>query len=243
MQTPRSLWPTTLAARPAPSPLALWRPAAALLAFAVLAGLAATRASAKEDKDAPPPKSIRVAVLPLVNESSDAGAARILEDVLKDELKKFDKRRATFLMPHDVERILTDHDALDRAYRITDQWAKRGTLDSTAASGLDTLLTVDDVLCVKIADWESNVVHQIGAGESSTTVGLGFALYDVRTMARVWFKNAREQRFAQEIDPSSGQITYDETGEIQTRSAIVAPRYQDVAADLVRDAFKKFPQK
>ena len=132
---------------------------------------------------------------------------------------------------------------LDRAYVITERWGKSSTLDSTAVGGLDSLLLVDDVLCVRISDWESHVVHQIGAGQSNTTVGLSLALYDIRSKRLVWSRSPREQRFSQELDASSGAVSYDETGDIQNQSAIAAPRYQDVAGDLVRNAFKKFPQK
>jgi hypothetical protein len=38
-------------------------------------------------------------------------------------------------------------------------------------------------------------------------------------------------------------VNYDETGFIQNRRASDPPRYEAVAADLIRDAFKKFPQK
>ena len=62
-------------------------------------------------------------------------------------------------------------------------------------------------------------------------------------MKRLWTKSPRQQQFAQEVDPSSGQITYDNSGNIQTKSAIAPPKYQEVADDVVRDAFKKFPDK
>lgn len=215
----------------------------ALAGAAAIVLLLAAPSPAKQAKEAPPAKPIRVAVLPPVNETAELGAAKILEDVLKDEFKEFDPKRASFLMPLDVERILEAHNALDRAYAITDRWAKHGTLDSTAVGGLDSLLHADAVLCVKIYEWENHIVVQIGAGESSTTIALAFTLFDIRSMKKAWHKEPREQRFAQEIDPSSGQVRYDDTGVIQTRSAIEPPRYQDVAADLVRMAFKKFPQK
>jgi len=215
----------------------------ALAGAAALVLLFAPFASARQAKEAPPAKSVRVAVLPLVNESGDFGAPKILEDVLKGQFKEFDPKRATFLMPPDVERILEAHNALDRAYAITERWAKSGTLDSTAVGGLDSLLQVDAILCVKVNEWENHIVNQIGAGESSTTIALAFTLFDIKSMKKAWHKEPREQRFAKEIDASSGAVNYDETGVIQTRSVISPPRYQDVAADLVRTAFKKFPQK
>jgi hypothetical protein len=74
-------------------------------------------------------------------------------------------------------------------------------------------------------------------------VGLSFACYDVRSMKQIWKKDPREQRFGQEIDPTSGSVNYDETGFIQNKRATDPPRYEAVASDLVRDAFKKFPEK
>jgi hypothetical protein len=38
-------------------------------------------------------------------------------------------------------------------------------------------------------------------------------------------------------------VNYDETGFIQNKRATDPPRFEDVAASLVRDAFKKFPTK
>jgi hypothetical protein len=38
-------------------------------------------------------------------------------------------------------------------------------------------------------------------------------------------------------------VAYDATGFIQNKRASDPPRYEDVASDLVRDAFRKFPGK
>jgi hypothetical protein len=217
-------------------------PRTALLALLALAAVLPSPAGAK-DAPAPKTKAIRVAIFPIINESPDPSATKIMEDVLKDQLGEIDKSRATFIYPADVERILSAHNAMDRVYRINDQWAKTATLDSTDVAGLDSLLVVNDILLAKVSEWETVIVHQIGAGQSNTTVGLRFGMYDIRTDALTWSKSPREQRFSREIDPSSSMIGYDGAGVIQNSQAIEPPRYQDVASDLVRDAFKKFPQK
>jgi hypothetical protein len=201
-------------------------------------------ARAGDDAPAPPPKkALRVAIFPVVNSSPDMGAAKIMEDIVKDQLKEVPETRATFLYSIDTDRILSTRNQLDREYRINERWAKSGTLDSTAVAGIDSVLLVDAILLVKVNEWENHRVPVIGAGESNTTVGLSFALYDARTMKRLWTKNPREQRFGQEIDPSSGAVSYDATGFIQNKRANDPPRYEDVAADLVRNGFKKFPLK
>jgi hypothetical protein len=217
----------------------------ALLALLALLALATLPPQAARAKDEPPPKlkAIRVAVFPIINESPDPGATKIMVDVLRDQLADIDKSRATFIYPADVERILTAHNVMDRVFRINEQWAKSATLDSADVVGLDSLLVVNDILLVKVSEWESVIVHQIGAGQSNTTVGLRFALYNIGTDALVWTKSPREQRFSQEIDPSSSMIGYDGAGTIQNSKAIEAPRFQDVASDLVRNSFKRFPQK
>jgi hypothetical protein len=197
---------------------------------------------AKEEKAAPAGPSIRVAVIPYVNATEELGASRIMEDILKSELKKMDAKRATFLLPADVERLLGDAEQTARIDQLGDRFSKYTTLDSAAVSGLDSLLMVDAVLLVKISEWENHRVPVVGAGQSSATVSLQFALYDVRTRALLWSKKPREQRFAAELDASSANVSYDDTGVIQRKSDNAPPRYETVAADLVRDAFKKFPR-
>lgn len=217
----------------------------AVAAFVLIAAspLGAAGSRAAEAPAAPPAKSIRVAVLPVENSSPDLGAAKIMGDILREQLRRVPPERATFLLPEDTERILASRNELNRAYALTERWAKRGTLDSTAAVGLDSLLMVDAILFVKVSEWENHRVPVVGAGESSATIGLAFAAYDVRTLKRLWAKNPREQRFGQEIDPSSGAVSYDATGFIQNKRANDPPRYEDVATDLVREAFKRFPAK
>ena len=197
---------------------------------------------AKDEKAAPAGPSIRVAVIPYVNTTEELGATRIMEDILRSELKKVDAKRATFLWPADVERLLGDAEQTARIDQLGDRFSQYSTLDSAAVSGLDTLLMVDAVLLVKISEWENHRVPVVGAGQSSATVGLQFALYDARTRALLWSKKPREQRFAAELDASSANVNYDETGVIQRKSDNAPPRYETVAADLVRDAFKKFPR-
>ena len=206
---------------------------------------AASAAKGAEVKlDAPPaPKGIRVAVLPVVNGSGEADADKIMEDVLQEQFNDVDRSKAVFLMPADVERVLDEANALDRASRITNRWAKTGALDSTAIGGLDSLLIADAVLCVKVSEWETKRYHNIGEGQSYTTVGLHFTLFGIRDKKKLWSKDVREQRLARELDLSSATVGYDETGRIQTPNANEPPRIHDVASDLVRDALKKFPTK
>jgi len=209
---------------------------AALALFAVAPGLA---------KDEKPKKGepIRVAIMPIINSSAELGATKIMEDIIRDRMKDVPTDRVHFLQPTDTERILSSHDLADRTYRLTDRWSKYGTLDSTAVEGLDSLLQSDAILFVKVAEWENVRVNVVGRGESNTTVGLQFALFDIKSLKETWNKEPREQRFAQEVDPSSGAVTYDETGYIQSRGVTDPPRYEDVASDLIRSAFKKFPDK
>jgi hypothetical protein len=206
-----------------------------------------TALAAKEPEiklDAPvATKGLRVAVLPVVNATSALDAEKIMGDVLRERLGDVDRSKAVFLMPGDVERILIDANTLDRASRVTDRWSKSGSLDSTAIGGLDSFLVADAVLCVKIGEWETNRVHNIGEGESSTTIGLHFALFGIKNMKKLWTKNVREQRFARELDLSNSTVGYDDTGRIQTSKANDPPRVHDVASDLVKDALKKFPTK
>lgn len=216
---------------------------AVALASAAALSPASAAEPAKEAAPPPPPKSIRVAILPVVNSSQDLGAAKIMGDILRESLKAVPAERATFLLPQDSERILTNQNELDRAYRLTERWSKHGKLDSTAVAGLDSILMVDAILLVKVGEWENHRVPVVGAGSSHTTVGLTFACYDVRSKARVWMKEPREQRFGQEIDPSSGSVSYDATGAIQSKRTNDPPRYEEVASDLVRSAFKRFPSK
>jgi hypothetical protein len=211
---------------------------AALLLLAMPVG----SLGAKEEKDPPAAPSLRVAVMPFVNSTEEQGADKIMEDVLKLELKKIDAKRATFIWPGDVERLLTDADQLARVDQLNDKFSKYSTLDSTAVAGIDSLLMVDAILLVKVSEWENHRVPVIGAGQSSATVGFSFALYDPKTKALLWFKKPREQRFAAELDASSANVNYDETGVIQRKADNAPPRYETVAADLVREAFKKFPR-
>jgi hypothetical protein len=188
-------------------------------------------------------KGIRVAVLHVVNATGEVEADRIMEDVLREQFREVDPKKAMFLLPGDVERVLADADALDRAWRVADRWARTGTLDSTAINGLDALLIADAVMCVKVSEWETKRYHNIGEGQSYTTVGLQFVLYNIRDKKKIWSKAVREQRLARELDLSSATIGYDETGRIQTAKANDPPRIAEVASDLVRDALKKFPTK
>jgi len=218
----------------------------AILAMAVLAFLfpSPVQAAKGDDKGNDSGKRpLRVAILPIVNNTQEYGASKILGDILAEQLKEMPESRATFLLPDDVERILTPVNQLGKSYAITDKWSKYATLDSTAIEGLDSLLTVNTILCVKINEWENHRVPVVGAGQSSATIGLAFALYDIRSKKLLWSKNPREQRFGAELDPSSANVNYDETGVIQRRSDSQPPRYEALAADLIRDAFKKFPQK
>lgn len=218
----------------------------AILALAALAFLlpAPARAGNDEGKGKDSGKHpIRVAILPFVNNTQELGATKMMDDILRDQLKEVSESRAVFLMPSDVERILTPIDQMGKAYAVTEQWAKLQTLDTTAVQGLDSMLTVDAVLCVKINEWENHRVVVVGTGQSSATVGLAFALYDIKSKKLLWSKAPREQRMAEELDVSSSNVNYDETGVIQRRSDSQPPRYEAVAGDLVRDAFKKFPQK
>jgi hypothetical protein len=218
-----------------------------LLVAAAPQGTATAADAAKSPEvklDAPPAtKGIRVAVLRVVNATGEAEADKIMEDVLRERFSEVDTKRAMFLMPADVERLLDDADALDRAWRVADRWGRTGTLDSTAVGGLDSLLIADAVLCVKVSEWETKRYHNIGEGQSYTTVGLQFALYGIRDKKKMWSKAVREQRLARELDLSSATIGYDETGRIQTAKANDPPRIAEVASDLVRDALKKFPNK
>lgn len=197
-------------------------------------------AYAKDEPAASSGPTMRVAIIPFANASEEPGASKIMEDILKAELKKMDAKRATFLYPGDVERLLGDADQTARIDALDDKFSKYGTVDSTAISGLDSLLMVNAVLLVKISDWENHRVNVIGAGQSSATVGFQFSLFDPRTKQLLWTKKPREQRFAAEVDASSAN--YDETGVIQRKTDNAPPRYESVAADLVRDAFKKFPR-
>ena len=210
-----------------------WFRTLAVLTFLLVA---VAPAQAKDEK------GLRVAIMPIVNSSPDVGAPKIMLDLLRDQLKSMPAERATFLYPPDTERLLADRDATDRGDVLLNTWSDNGTLDSTAAAGLDEIVTADALLFVKVSEWENTRVNTIGRGESHTTVGLQFALFDLKTGKKVWWRDPREQRFAQEIDVTSGTVNYDETGYIQSRNVTDPPRYEDVADDLVRNAFKKFPQ-
>jgi len=214
-----------------------------ILSSALAVLLLATVGAKAEKKEQAPERPIRVAVMPIVNGSPEIGATKIMEDILRDQLKDVPAERATFLKSTDTERLLTDRNALDRAYTLNERWSKYGALDTTAVAGLDSLLMVDAILYVRVSDWENVRVNVVGRGQSNTTVGLQFALYDLKSLKKTWSKDPRETRFAQEVDPTSGSVTYDETGYIQSRGATDPPRFEDVASDLVRTAFKKFPRK
>lgn len=218
-----------------------FRPLLLALAFSV-AVLALPALSRAKDKEPPPPaKAIRVGIMPLMNVTQETLADQVASQALRDQLEEFDAARATFLFPSDVQRVLSSRNEFQRAYSIAERWSKNGSLDSTAVAGLDTLLTVDAVLCVRISDWEVKHITVINAGQSYTTVGLQFALFDVRSKKLLWKKDARDQRFAPEYDVSSGTVSYDGTGTIQSRTTNEPPRPKDVLNDLIRSAFKKFP--
>ena len=147
-----------------------------MAAASALALILATGIAAKKEAPLPPAKPIRVAIMPVVNSSADVGAPKIMEDILHDRLKEIPADRATFLQPTDTERLLEARNASDKIYSLNDKWSKFGTLDSAAVDGIDSLLTADAILFVKVAEWENVRVNQIGHGESNTTVGLQFAL-------------------------------------------------------------------
>jgi hypothetical protein len=209
------------------------------IALLLLVLPAAVLADKKEEKSAP---VIRVAVLPIMNTTDDVGATRIMEDIIKDQLKKIDASRAHFLLSGDVERLLSDANQLARADQISDRWARTGAIDSSAVNGLDSLLMVDAILLVQVSEWENHRVPVVGQGQSHTTVALSFALVDVQNDRVIWSKRPREQRFAAELDVSSANVNYDETGVIQRKSDNAPPRFESVASDLIREAFKKFPR-
>ncbi|MGH7682135.1 MAG: hypothetical protein ACRENN_09125 [Candidatus Eiseniibacteriota bacterium] len=206
-----------------------------------LAFLAPATASAKDETVKGSP--IRVAIMPIMNSSAELSATKIMEDIIRERMKVVQTDRVHFLQPTDTERILASRNLADRADRLNDRWSKYGTIDTTAVEGLDSLLQSDAILFVKVVEWENLRVNVVGRGESNTTIALHFALYDLKTLREIWSKEPREQRFAQEVDPSSGSVTYDETGYIQSRGVTDPPRYEDVASDLIRSAFKKFPDK
>ena len=223
---------------------ALRRIAVSALSLAVgMLFVAAGDSAAKDEPAAAPTKAIKVAILPILNGSQDLGAPKIMGDILRDQLKNVPATRATFLLPFDSERVLRERNQLDLAYRLNEKWNKSGALDSAAVATIDSIFTLDAILFVRVNEWENHRVTVIGQGDSNTTVAFSFACYDVKTFKRIWFKEPREQRFGQEIDASSGSVNYDATGFIQNKRATDPPRYEDVAADLVRDAFKKFPAK
>lgn len=190
-----------------------------------------------------PAKGIRVAVLPLVNGTGEADVEKIMEDVLGEELRAVDVSRAVFLLPSDVERVLADANALDRADRVAGRWSRNGMLDSTAIAGLDSLLIADAVMVIKVTEWETKRVHNVGEGQSSTTVGLHLALFNIKDKKKIWSKDVRDQRMAREMDLTNSTVGYDGTGRIQTPGANEPPRIHDVVTDLLREALKKFPNK
>ena len=218
------------------------RTLAMALLLAACLPLSAAPAKEKEEKPAEPVKIIRVAVMPLMNRTQEALADQVVNEALREQLKEFDAAKAIFLLPNDVERVLATQNAYPRAGRIAERWSRDGKLDSTAVAGLDSLLGVDAVLCVKVFDWEMKRITVINAGQSYTTVGLEFALFDVREKQLLWKKAAREQRYADEYDITSGAVSYDETGTIQSRRTNEPPRPKDVTVDLIKSAFRKFPR-
>jgi len=187
-------------------------------------------------------KGLRVAVLRVVNATGEQDANKIMEDILREQFQEVPKERAVFLMPSDVERVLSDANT-DRADRVATRWSRYGTLDSTAMVGLDSLLVADAVLLIKISEWETKRAHNVGEGQSSTTIGLHMALYRIRDKKKLWSKNPRDQKFARELDLTNSTVGWDETGRIQTPRANEPPRVDEVASDLVREALKKFPDK
>src|SRR6185436_14133717 len=106
---------------------------------------------------------------------------------------------------------------------------------------LDSVLIADAVMLVQVTEWDTKRAHNIGEGQSSTTIGLRFAMYRLSDKKKLWWKDEREQRMARERDLSSATVGYDDTGRIQTAGATDPPRVHDVASDIVRDALKKFP--
>jgi hypothetical protein len=200
-------------------------------------------ATAKEPqpKDLPA-EPLRVAVMPLVNRTQETLADQVVNAVLKEQLSEFDEKRATFLLSTDVERILGAHDAYGRAIAVAERWARGSIPDSAAIPGLDTLLHADAVLMVAITDWETKRIAVINAGQSSTTIGLRFQLYDIRTRKSLWKKEVREERLADEYDISSGSTVFDETGTIRSRGTNEPPRPKDVTEDLVKSALRRFPR-
>lgn len=209
--------------------------------FLVLALPGASWAKDKKES-ALPEKPLRVAIMPIMNVTVEPLADEIVSQALRAQLSELDPARSTFLFPSDVQRVLSAHNEFQRAFAIAERWSKDGTLDSTAVEGLDTLLTVDAVLCARTSEWEVNHITVINAGQSYTTIGLQFALFDARTKKLLWKKDERLQRFAPEYDVSSGTVSYDATGTIRSRTTNEPPRPKDVANDLIRSAFKKFPK-
>lgn len=212
------------------------------LVLAALAPPSIASAKEKEAEASAPAKSIRVAVMPLMNRTQESLASQVVSAVLKEQLKEFDVERATFLLPMDVERVLGAHDQFHRAMAIAERWSQKEELDSTAAAAIDSFLDVDALLCVAISDWEVKRITVINAGQSSTTIGLRFALFDAHTGALLWKKNAHEERLADEYDISSGSVSFDQTGTIQSRRTNEPPRPKDVTESLFKTAFKKFPR-
>jgi hypothetical protein len=218
----------------------------AISLIALAAGSISAAPAAKEPEiklDAPPvAKVLRVAVLPLVNGTAEVDADKIMEDVLPERFAETDHEKFLFLLPSDVERILGDANALDRALRVTGRWSKNGGLDSAAVNGLDSLLVADTLFCFFLTEREHRDLHHPTL-LPYTTIGFHFALFGIRDKKKMWTKEVREQRLAREIDVTNSSVGYDETGRIQTAGANEPPRVEAVASDLVRDALKKFPNK
>jgi hypothetical protein len=210
------------------------------LPFLTLALPGASRAKDREEPTLPR-TPLRVAVMPIMNVTQEPLADQIVNQALQAQLSELDSARGTFLFSSDVQRVLSAHNQYYRAFAIAERWSKDGTLDSTAVDGIDTLLTVDAVLCARTTEWEVKHITVINAGQSYTTIGIQFALFDARTKNLLWKKDARLQRLAPEYDVSSGTVSYDATGTIRSRTTNEPPRPKDVANDLIRSAFKKFP--
>jgi hypothetical protein len=216
---------------------------ALMFLFAVALGKDEAAKSDDKGKGGAAGKALRVAILPPINRSAESLALDTINEALKSKVKALPPEKGTFILPDDAMRVLDQAGETDRGLRVTERWAKDGVLDSTALDGLDSLLLADAVLCVKVSEFEVKRITQIGAGESYTTIGLQFALFDLRDKKRLWSKEVREQRAAPAMEGSVGSVSYDETGHIESRTANQPPRPKDVAEDLILSAFKNFPKK
>ena len=62
--------------------------------------------------------SLLSSTFPLVNATAEIDADKIMGDVLQERFAETDHDKFTFLLPSDVERVLSDANALDRASRL-----------------------------------------------------------------------------------------------------------------------------